>query len=80
MGPERMRLLKRGMKWYCSHFPFGSLCVFVKLCQITEPKLSALGAHWCVCVYVCISGKKKQAREERTTMLKCEMQKCLRKG
>lgn len=30
MRAERMRLLKRGMKWYCSLSPFGSFCVFVK--------------------------------------------------
>lgn len=55
MGAERMRLLKRGMKWYCSLFPFGSLCVFVKLCQITEPKLCAVGARWCLSLCLCVS-------------------------
>lgn len=43
-----MGLLKRGMKWYCSPFPFGSFCVFVKLCQIAEPEPCAVGASLCV--------------------------------
>lgn len=63
MGAERMRLLKRGMKWYCSLFPFGSFCVFVKLCQIAEPKPCAVGALMCVYMCQCVYVEKKREVE-----------------
>ena len=63
MGAERMRLLKRGMKWYCSLFPFGSFCVFVKLCQIAEPKPCAVGAN--LCVFVCGEDGKREREGEK---------------
>lgn len=51
-GAEKMGLLKRGMKWYCSSFAFGDFCVFVKLCHIAEPEPCAVAASLCVCVCV----------------------------
>lgn len=79
MGTERMRLLKRGMKWYCSFFPFGSFCVFVKLCRIAEPKPCAAGALMCVCVCVCVNVcASKRRGKQRESVFKCKMQKCLK--
>lgn len=78
-GAERMGLLKRGMKWYCSPLPSGSFCVFVKLCQIAEPNRVLWGrACVCICVYVeKIAGEKGR---ERKSIQKCEMQKFWREN
>jgi len=62
--PVKMELLKRGMKWYCSPFPFGSFCVFVKLCQIAEPEPCAVGANMCVFVCVCVCVRDGQTERE----------------